>query len=88
MRDAPLTLGRTKWGVGASLRSAGQKRGCSAGQMEWEGIVTPNIVKGPTWGFLRFAQDEKRGRMRHKPSGSLSRSVGEPAFYQSQASPG
>jgi len=39
VRDAPLTLGRTKWGVGASLRSAGQKRGCSAGQMEWEGIA-------------------------------------------------
>jgi hypothetical protein len=59
-RDASLMLGRTKWGVGASLRSAGQKRGCLAGQMEWKGIVTPNIAKGLTCGFLLFAQDEKR----------------------------
>jgi hypothetical protein len=58
-RDASLTLGRTKWGVGASLRSAGQKRGCLAGQMEWEGIVTPNIAKGLTCGFLHFAQMRK-----------------------------
>jgi hypothetical protein len=41
--------------------------------MEWKGIVTPNIAKGLTCGFLLFAQDEKRGRMKHKPSGSLSR---------------
>jgi hypothetical protein len=67
-RDAPLTLGRTKWSVGASLCSAGQKRGCLAGQMEWKGIVTPNIAKGLTWGFLRFAQNEKRnGRKMGEP---------------------
>ena len=60
MRDAPLTLARTKWGVGASLRSAGQKRGCLADQMGSKGIVTPNIAKGLTWRFFLFAQDEKR----------------------------
>jgi hypothetical protein len=67
-RDASLMLGRTRWGVGASLRSAGQKRGCLAGQMGSKGIVTPNIAKCLTWRF--FASLRMRKGMVEKWGGT------------------
>jgi len=41
-------------------RSAGQRGVARQDKMGWKGIVTPNIVKGLTWGFLLFDQNEKR----------------------------